>query len=138
MSQLTDIKVDDLTFFSKKYRFKVTYVFLSLYYNTRFFFSFFLKEHENIMDVTELYPSAGFLQREAWDEFGIKFIDYEKKRNIIQRRLLMDYGFKGHPLKKNFPLTGFVEIVYNQEKRRIVMIPLCLLQEYRKFSFKDF
>jgi NADH:ubiquinone oxidoreductase subunit C len=75
------------------------------------------------------------LERELWDEFGLNF---GFKNQNLNRRLLTDYGFKGHPLTKNYPITGFYECVYNLEKTRIKTIPLCLVQEYRKFSFKPY
>ena len=132
---LMDIKCDDICFFSKKYRFKVTYVFLSIYYNARIFCTVFLKEHENIDSISTIFKSAAYLEREVWDEFGVNF-NLENKK--INRRILTDYGFKGHPLKKNYPLTGFYECVYIFEKLRIKNIPINLLQEYRKFSFRNY
>lgn len=132
--QLLDIKCDDICYFSKKYRYKVTYIFLSLYYNIRIFVTCFLKENQSLNSVAPIFKSAPYLEREAWDEFGINF---NFKNRHINRRLLTDYGFKGHPLKKNFPLTGFYECVYFNEKFRIKNIPISLLQEYRKFIFKN-
>lgn len=135
LHSLMDIKCDDICFFSKKYRFKITYVFLSIYYNTRIFFTVFLKEHENLDSISTIFKSAPYLEREVWDEFGVNF-NLENKK--INRRILTDYGFKGHPLKKNYPLTGFYECVYVFEKLRIKNIPINLLQEYRKFSFRNY
>lgn len=132
---LTDIKCEDICFFSKKYRYKVTYVFLSIYYNVRIFITVFLKEFENLSSISTFFKSAPYLEREVWDEFGINF-NLENKK--INRRLLTDYGFKGHPLKKNYPLTGFYDCVYFSEKSRIKNIPINLLQEYRRFSFRNY
>lgn len=135
MHLLMDIKCEDICFFSNVYRYKMTYVFLSIYYNTRFFVTVFLKEHENVDSISSIFSSAEYLEREVWDEFGVNFKLINKK---INRRLLTDYGFKGHPLKKNYPLTGFYECVYFFEKSRIKNIPINLLQEYRKFSFRNY
>lgn len=130
---LTDIKCDDILFFSKKYSYKVTYVFLNLLKNNRFFFTIFVKRNETILSLKNLYKSAYYLEREVWDEFGIHF-----SNNFEIKRILTDYGFKGHPLKKDFPLTGFYECVFSFEKGRIKQKPISLLQEYRKFSYKNY
>jgi len=131
---LMDIKCEDICYSSNKYRYKLTYVFLSLYYNMRVFVTIFLKEYENIDSISDIFSSAEFLEREIWDEYGIRF---NLKNRNINRRLLTDYGFKGHPLKKNYPLTGFYECVYYYEKARIKNIPINLLQEYRKFNLRS-
>ena len=92
-----------------------------------------IKKNENILSIKNLYNSAAFLEREVWDEFGIHFSnDFEIKR------ILTDYGFKGHPLKKDFPLTGFYECIFSFEKGRVKQKPISFLQEYRKFSYKNF
>jgi len=135
LDSLMDIKCEDICHFTNKYRFKVTYVFVSEYYNIRFFFTVFLKEYANLASISEYFNSAEYLERLVWDEFGVNF-NLENKK--INRRLLTDYGFKGHPLKKNFPLTGFYECVFFFEKLRIKNIPINLLQESRKFSFRNY
>lgn len=128
---LIDIKCDDIIFFSKKYRYKITYIFLNLFKNIRIFLTIFLKKDEMIYSIKNLFFSASFLEREVWDEFGIQF-----KNEFQIKRILTDYGFKGHPLKKDFPLTGFYESSFSFEKSRVKKKPISLLQEYRKFSYK--
>lgn len=129
---LIDIKCDDIIFFSKKYSYKITYIFLNLFKNIRYFITIFIKKNESILSLKSLFSSASFLEREIWDEFGIQF-----NNEFEIKRILTDYGFKGHPLKKDFPLTGFYECVFSFEKGRIKQKPLSLLQEYRKFTFKS-
>ena len=130
---LIDIKCDDILFFSNKYNYKITYIFLNLLKNTRYFLTIFVKKNESILSIKSLYNSASFLEREVWDEFGIHFSnDFEIKR------ILTDYGFKGHPLKKDFPLTGFYECIFSFEKGRVKQKPISFLQEYRKFSYKNY
>lgn len=135
--QLLDIKCDDISRFSNIYRFKLTYVFLNIYSNVRFFFTIFVKEHQPVVSVVNLYNSAGFLEREVWDEFGVIFLN-KNNQETTNKRILMDYGFRGHPLKKNYPLTGFYEYVFSYEKLRVCSTPLHLLQEYRKYTFKNY
>lgn len=130
---LIDIKCDDIFLLSKKYSYKLTYVFLNLFKNMRYFITVFIKKNETLISIKNLYNSAPFLEREVWDEFGIHFSnDFEIKR------ILTDYGFKGHPLKKDFPLTGFYECIFSYEKGRIKQKPISFLQEYRKFSYKNY
>lgn len=130
---LIDIKCDDILFFSKKYSYKVTYIFLNLFKNKRIFLTLFLKKNESLLSLQNLYKSASFLEREVWDEFGIHFSNH-----FEIKRILTDYGFKGHPLKKDFPLTGFYECIFSFEKGRVKQKPISLLQEYRKFSYKNY
>jgi len=127
---LVDIKCDDILYFSKNYRFKVTYVFLNLFKNIRFFITIFVKQNESILSLKNIFPSASYLEREIWDEFGIQF-----NNEFEIKRILTDYGFKGHPLRKDFPLTGFYECIFSFEKSRVKQKPLSLMQEYRKYSF---
>jgi len=83
-----------------------------------------------VPSATGLYSSAGWWEREAWDLFGIYFAD-----NPDLRRILTDYGFEGHPLRKDFPLTGYVELRYDEEQKRVVSEPVRLQQEFRSFDF---
>lgn len=130
---LIDIQCNDILFFSNKYSYKVTYIFLNLFKNTRIFLTLFLKKNESLLSLKNLYKSASFLEREVWDEFGIHFSNH-----FEIKRILTDYGFKGHPLKKDFPLTGFYECIFSFEKGRVKQKPISLLQEYRKFSYKNY
>lgn len=134
---LIDIKCEDISLlsYSNNYRFKVTYIFLNYKSNNRIFLTVFLNTYGFLPSVTFLFPSANFLERELWDQFGLLI---GLQGNLVNRRLFTDYGFKGHPLKKDYPLTGFVECFYCYEKKRIIIKPLCLLQENRKFSFKPY
>jgi len=131
LTVLIDIKCDDIIFFSEKYRYKITYVFLNLFKNARCFLTIFVKKNESILSIKQIYSSAPFLERTLWDEFGIHF-----SNEFEIKRIFTDYGFKGHPLKKDFPLTGFYECIFSFERMRIKQKPISLLQEYRKFTYK--
>ena len=111
-------------------RFDVVYHFLSLKHNLRFRLKVGAFENEIIPSVTEFYPSANWLEREVWDLFGIPFGGHPDLR-----RLLTDYGFENHPLRKDFPLTGFLEVRYDEEQKRVVYEPVKLDQAYRDFDF---
>ena len=110
-------------------RFRVTYLFLSYYSVFRLAVSTFVKEKNAIFSLTNLYPGTGWLEREVWDFFGIYF-----QGNRDLRRLLTDYGFLGYPLRKDFPLTGFTEILFDDCKHQIVYQPVSLAQEFRDFT----
>ncbi len=111
-------------------RFDVVYNLLSLRHNTRIRVKVTTDEQTPIPSVTELYKTAGWFEREAWDMYGIFFSDHPDLR-----RLLTDYGFEGHPLRKDFPLTGFVEVRYDEEEKRVVYEPVKLTQDFRTFDF---
>jgi NADH-quinone oxidoreductase subunit C len=111
-------------------RFEVVYNLLSLALNQRIRVKLEAGENEPVPSVTDLYSSAGWWEREAWDLFGIIFAD-----NPDLRRILTDYGFEGHPLRKDFPLTGYVELRYDEEEKRVVYEPVKLTQEFRSFDF---
>ncbi len=101
-------------------------------FNFRISIKVFLGKLDFICSATNLYKSAGWLEREIWDLFGIFFYLHSDLR-----RILTDYGFNGFPMRKDFPLTGFVEISYNDELRRIIYKPLQLAQEFRYFDFQS-
>ena len=128
--QLVDIVVLDIP--GKVYRFKLNYTLLSLKYNARRVVSIKTSEIIAIRSINYLYKSAGWLEREVWDLYGIRFIG-----NSELRRILTDYGFNGHPLRKDFPLTGFIEIYYDDENKRILYEPVELSQEYRVFNLQN-
>lgn len=111
-------------------RFEVVYNLLSLTHNFRVRVTLQTNEDDAVPTVTGLFSSAGWFEREAWDLFGIYFSGHPDLR-----RILTDYGFEGHPLRKDFPLTGYVEVRYDDEKKRIVYEPVKLTQEFRTFDF---
>lgn len=125
--QLIEIAVEDQP--AKRNRFRINYVLSSLIYSHRIIISLTSNELDYLPSVTKLYASAGWLEREVWDLYGIFFKD-----NTDLKRILTDYGFKGHPLRKDFPLTGFFELYYSLNDKRILSEPVELSQEYRVFS----
>jgi NADH-quinone oxidoreductase subunit C len=111
-------------------RFDVVYNLLSMPHNQRIRLKLETDEVDPVPSAVGLYSSAGWWEREAWDMFGIYFAD-----NPDLRRILTDYGFEGHPLRKDFPLTGYVEPRYDEEQKRVVYEPVKLKQEFRSFEF---
>ena len=111
-------------------RFDVVYHFLSLTRNQRIRVKAMVGEGEAIPSCAALYPAAGWFEREAFDMYGIAF-----EGNPDLRRILTDYGFSGYPLRKDFPLTGYVELRYDEELKRVVYQPVQLVQEFRDFDF---
>ncbi|HEV2551545.1 MAG TPA: NADH-quinone oxidoreductase subunit C [Stellaceae bacterium] len=111
-------------------RFEVVYNLLSLKLNQRIRVKVTTDEEHAVPSTTGLYRAAGWFEREAWDLFGIYFADHPDLR-----RLLTDYGFEGHPMRKDFPLTGYVEVRYDEEQKRVVYEPVKLKQEFRSFDF---
>ena len=111
-------------------RFDVVYNLLSLSHNQRIRVKVKVGEDEHVPSVSEVYPSAGWYEREAWDLYGILFAGH-----LDLRRILTDYGFEGHPLRKDFPLTGFVEVRYDEEQKRVIYEPVSLTQDFRNFDF---
>ena len=111
-------------------RFDVAYNLLSLRLNQRIRIKVDTDEEQPVASAVELFSSAGWWEREAWDLFGIYFAD-----NPDLRRILTDYGFEGHPLRKDFPLTGYVELRYDEDQKAVVYEPVRLQQEFRSFDF---
>ena len=111
-------------------RFDVVYHLLSLTRNVRIRVKAQLGEGEAIASVIGLYPAAGWFERETFDMYGVPFTDHPD-----MRRILTDYGFSGYPLRKDFPLTGYVELRYDDELKRVVYQPVQLVQEFRDFDF---
>jgi len=111
-------------------RFEVVYNLLSLKLNRRIRVKLAIGENEAVPSVTSVFSSAGWYEREAWDLFGIFFSDHPDLR-----RILTDYGFEGHPMRKDFPLTGYVEVRYDEDRKRVVYEPVKLKQEFRSFDF---
>ena len=111
-------------------RFDVVYNLLSLKHNQRIRVKVATSEDTAVPSVSALFSSAIWLEREAWDMYGIFFSDHPDLR-----RLLTNYGFEGHPLRKDFPLTGYVEVRYDEDQKRVVYEPVNLAQEFRRFDF---
>lgn len=111
-------------------RFEVVYNLLSMAHNQRIRLKLRTDEDTPVDSATSLFNAANWWEREAWDMFGIAFNDHPDLR-----RILTDYGFEGHPLRKDFPLTGYVELRYDDEQKRVVYEPVKLTQEYRSFDF---
>ncbi|EMD84267.1 NADH-quinone oxidoreductase subunit C [Pacificimonas flava] len=113
-------------------RFEVNYHLLSLTKNQRIRVKVFATERTPVPSVTSLWPVAGWLEREVWDLYGVLF-----DGNPDHRRILTDYGFSGHPFRKDFPLTGYVELRWSEEHKRVVYEPVKLAQDFRTFDFES-
>jgi NADH-quinone oxidoreductase subunit C len=111
-------------------RFDVVYHLLSLTKNVRVRVKAQVGEGESIASIIAIYPAAGWFEREVFDMYGVPFADHPD-----MRRILTDYGFSGYPLRKDFPLTGYVELRYDDELKRVVYQPVQLVQEFRDFDF---
>ena len=113
-------------------RFKLVYLLLSHENNNRIKISIKFQSDQVINSITKIFPSANWMEREVFDMYGIKF-----KNHPDLRRILTDYGFKGHPLRKDFPLTGFNEVRYSEKEKKVVQEPVKLEQNYRNFDFES-
>jgi NADH-quinone oxidoreductase subunit C len=128
LAQLLDIWVVDYP--SDKKRFEVNYLFVSICYLFRIIVKVRVNEDDAVPSIIGLYKAAGWLEREAWDMYGVYFSEHNDLR-----RILTDYGFNGFPLRKDFPLTGFVEVRYDDGEKRVVQEPVEVAQEFRHFMF---
>ena len=128
--QLIDIAGVDYP--EEEKRFKLVYLFLSHEHNNRIKLSINLLPKQIINSLTKIFPSANWMEREVFDMYGIKF-----KNHPDLRRILTDYGFKGHPLRKDFPLTGFNEVRYSEKEKKVIYEPVKLEQNYRNFDFES-
>lgn len=127
-STLVDITAVDYP--EREARFDVVYHLLSMYQNHRIRVKVAAREDEMVASVTRVHPSANWFEREVFDMFGIVFSGHPDLR-----RILTDYGFRGHPLRKDFPTTGYTEVRYDEAQKRVVYEPVKLVQEYRQFDF---
>lgn len=125
--QLTDLICQDFISFQK--RFNLTYLLSSLSYGTKLSLNFHVTDSTFTKSVQSIYGCASWLERENWDMFGVYFYGH---RNLW--RLLSDYGFRGFPLRKDFPMSGFIESFYDSFKKKIIRKPIELSQEYRLFT----
>ena len=129
-NQLIDLTAVDYP--NKKNRFEMVYILLSVEFNFRIIIKFFINENESVDSITNLFPAANWYEREVWDLFGIAFNNHPDLR-----RLLTDYGFIGHPLRKDFPLSGNVEVKYDLNEKKVVYEPVKLTQSFREFEFES-
>ena len=113
-------------------RFELVYLFLSHENNLRIKLLIKFETDQSINSLTKIFPSANWMEREVFDMYGIKF-----KNHPDLRRILTDYGFKGHPLRKDFPLTGFNEVRYSEKDKKVIYEPVKLEQNYRNFDFES-
>ncbi len=128
--QLIDITIVDYP--ERAQRFKVVYLFLSHEFNQRLILSYMINENEVISSLTSIFPSANWMEREAFDMYGVRF-----KNHPDLRRILTDYEFEGHPLRKDFPLTGHTEVRYSESKKKVIKESVKLEQNYRNFDYES-
>ena len=128
--QLTDIAAVDYP--EEEKRFKLIYLLLSHEMNKRIKVSINFEIEKKIPTLTKVYPSANWMEREVFDMYGIDFVDHPDLR-----RILTDYNFEGHPLRKDFPLTGFNEVRYSEKEKKVIYEPVKLEQNYRDFDFES-
>ena len=128
--QLIDITAVDYP--QKEKRFKIGYLLLSHENNLRIVININIDDKIIVPSITKIFPSANWMEREVFDMYGISFKDHPDLR-----RILTDYGFDGHPLRKDFPLTGHTEVRYSEEKKKVIYEPVKLDQEYRDFDFES-
>ena len=128
--QLIDLTVVDYP--ENNERFKVVYLFLSHEFNQRIILSYLINENEVIPSLTSIYPAANWMEREVFDMYGVKFKDHPDLR-----RILTDYNFEGHPLRKDFPLTGHTEVRYSEDQKKVIKEPVKLEQNYRNFDYES-
>ena len=128
--QLIDITAVDYP--QREKRFKIVYLLLSHENNLRIIININIEEKIIVPSIIKIFPSANWMEREVFDMYGISFKDHPDLR-----RILTDYGFTGYPLRKDFPLTGHIEVRYSEEKKKVISEPVKLDQEYRDFDFES-
>ena len=127
-NQLIDITAVDYP--SNSLRFEIIYILLSMVLNKRVIVKTFLGDSEGIESITTIHKSADWYERECYDLFGIQFLNHPDLR-----RIMTDYNFEGHPLRKDFPLTGHTEVRYDDLEKKVIYEPVKLTQEYRNFDY---
>ena len=128
--QLIDITAIDYP--SRELRFEIVYLLISLKLNQRILIKTSINENDNIESISSVHKSANWYERECYDLFGIKFLNHPDLR-----RIMTDYNFEGHPLRKDFPLTGHNEVSYSEKEKKIVYEKVKLSQEYRNFDYSS-
>ena len=128
--QLIDITAVDYP--EKEQRFRMIYLLLSHETNSRIVIDYYLKENKIVPSITNIFPSANWMEREVFDMYGIEFKDHPDLR-----RILTDYNFEGYPLRKDFPLTGHNEVRYSEEDKKVIYEPVKLEQNYRNFDYES-
>ena len=128
--QLIDITAVDYP--EKDKRFKLVYLLLSHEINQRVLIDFHINENEIVSSISSILPAANWMEREVFDMYGVKFKDHPDLR-----RILTDYGFEGHPLRKDFPLTGYNEVRYSEEEKKVIYESVKLEQNYRNFDYES-
>ena len=113
-------------------RFKMIYLLLSHEFNKRVIISCLINENELVQSLTKIFPAANWMEREVFDMYGVKFKDHPDLR-----RILTDYGFEGHPLRKDFPLTGHNEVRYSEDEKKVIYETVKLEQNYRNFDYES-
>jgi len=129
-AQLIDITAVDYP--ENEKRFKIVYLFLSHENNQRLILDLFIKENEFVSSLSSIFPSSNWMEREVFDMYGIEF-----KNHPDLRRILTDYNFKGHPLRKDFPLTGHNEVRYSEDEKKVIYEKVKLEQNYRNFDYES-
>ena len=128
----TLIDITAVDYPNREDRFEVVYQLLSVKYNSRIRVKANVNEMSAVPSITPIFSCASWLEREVWDMFGVYF-----KNHPDLRRILTDYGFQGYPLRKDFPLSGYVEVRYDDEEKRVVSEPIEMTQEFRQFDYKN-
>ena len=123
--------ISGVDFLGKNYRFSVVYDLLSLTFNSRLRLKVFVNEITSIPSIVNIFVNANWWEREVWDMYGIYFDNHPDLR-----RILTDYGFESYPMRKDFPLSGYVEFRYDEKKKRVIGEPIELTQEFRSFNFE--
>ena len=126
------IEITAVDYPEKENRFKMVYLLLSHEHNKRIIIDYTIKETDIIHSLTSIFPSANWMEREVFDMYGLNF-----KNHPDLRRILTDYGFEGHPLRKDFPLTGHNEVRYSEEFKKVIYQPVKLEQNYRNFDYES-